>query len=81
MHIIAIGWLWVAFMMAITQKTIVSGISTFIFYGVLPCALLVYLLTTPTRRKRHAQREAEKARDQVNVQPPVSATSDTSSQP
>ena len=59
MHIIAIGWLWVAFMMAITQKTIVSGVSTFIFYGLLPCALLIYLLTTPARRKRIRQRAAE----------------------
>ena len=61
MHIIAIGWLWVAFMMAITQKTIVSGVSTFVFYGLLPCALLIYLLTTPARRKRRAQLETAEA--------------------
>lgn len=58
MHIIAIGWLWVALMMSITQKTIVSGVATFLFYGLLPCALLLYLLTTPARRRRRAQREA-----------------------
>ena len=74
MHIIAIGWMWVAFMMAITQKTIVSGISTFIFYGLLPCALLIYLLTTPARRKRNAQRAAaEAAKNQAAgpVEPPL----------
>ena len=71
MHIIAIGWLWVVFMMAITQKTIVSGVSTFIFYGLLPCGLLIYLLTTPARRKRMAQREAEEAaKNQTPAEPP-----------
>lgn len=57
MHIIAIGWLWVAFMMAITQKSFLAGVSTFVFYGLLPCALLLYLLTAPARRRRHAQRD------------------------
>ena len=71
MHMIAIGWLWVAFMMAITQKSIVSGVSTFIFYGLLPCALLIYLLSTPVRRRRRARREADEAavRDQPESPP------------
>lgn len=61
LHIIAIGWLWVALMMSITQPSIVSGVSTFIFYGLLPCALLLYLLATPARRRRQARRTAELA--------------------
>ena len=61
MHIIAIGWMWVAFMMSITQPTIVSGVSTFIFYGLLPCSLLIYLLSTPARRRRLAQRAVAEA--------------------
>ena len=60
MHIIAIGWLWVAFMMAITQKSILAGLSTFVFYGLLPCALLLYFLTAPVRRRRMARREAQR---------------------
>lgn len=59
MHIIAIGWIWVVFMMSITQKTVLAGVSTFLFYGPLPCALLLYLLGMPARRRRRAQREAE----------------------
>ena len=58
MHIIAIGWLWVALMMSITQTSILTGVSTFVFYGVLPCALLLYLLGTPARRRRQARRAA-----------------------
>lgn len=52
MYIIAIGWLWVTFMMAITETSIVAGVLTFVFYGFLPCSLLMYLLGTPGRRRR-----------------------------
>ena len=53
MYVIAIGWLWVAFMMAITEASIVAGLATFMFYGLLPCGLLLFLLDTPARRRRH----------------------------
>lgn len=55
MYIIAIGWLWVTFMMALTEPGIVAGLMTFVFYGLLPCALLLYLLATPARRRRRAR--------------------------
>ncbi|MEY3883949.1 MAG: hypothetical protein RLZZ379_1227, partial [Pseudomonadota bacterium] len=38
MYIIAIAWLYVTVLMAATEKTVVAGIFTFIFYGLLPCA-------------------------------------------
>ena len=56
LHIVAIGWLWVAFMMAITERSIVAGVMTFAFYGLLPCALLIYILATPARRRRARER-------------------------
>ena len=52
MYIIAIGWLWVTFMMAITETSVVAGLMTFLFYGFLPCSLLLFLLGTPGRRRR-----------------------------
>lgn len=51
MYIVAIAWLYVALMMAITEPSIVAGILTFLFYGLLPCALLVWLIGTPQRRR------------------------------
>lgn len=54
MYIIAIGWLWVVLMMAITESNVVAGVLTFTFYGLLPCALLMWLLGTPARRRRRA---------------------------
>ena len=57
MYIVAIGWLWVVLMMAITESNVVAGILTFTFYGLFPCALLVWLLGTPARRRRNAAKE------------------------
>ena len=66
MYIIAIGWLWVAFMMAITEPGVVAGLLTFLFYGLLPCGLLLYLLGTRARRRRRARAEEAAAADTNN---------------
>jgi len=60
MHIIAIGWLWVVLMMALTERSVVGGVLTFVFYGLAPCALLVWLFTG-SARKRAAARAASRA--------------------
>jgi len=63
MYIVAIGWLYVALMMAITEHRVVAAIATFLLYGVGPAALLLYILGTPGRRKR--RRAAEQAEEQA----------------
>ena len=50
-YIIAIGWLYVVFLMSITESSLTAGIMTFLFYGVLPLSLFLYLLRTPSRKK------------------------------
>lgn len=66
MYIIAIGWLYVTVLMAFTETSILAGVLTFLFYGLFPIALLLWLLGTPLRRKRRraleAAEEAEAAR-------------------
>ena len=52
MHMVAIGWLWVVFMMAITAGSVVSGILMFVLYGLAPCCLLFYWLIRQARRQR-----------------------------
>lgn len=52
MYIIAIAWLYVTTLMAATEASITAGILTFVFYGLLPCALLLWLLGTPQRKRR-----------------------------
>jgi hypothetical protein len=63
-HLIVIGWLYVAVMMAVaeatnTTGTVLGAIFTFLMYGLAPVALVVYLMGTPGRRRAIKQREAE----------------------
>jgi biotin transporter BioY len=54
MYIIAIAWIYVVTLMAATEKTLAAGLLTFIFYGLLPCALLLWILGVNHRRfKKH----------------------------
>jgi len=72
MYLVAIGWLYVALMMALAEGLAPNGgwlgaAITFIFYGLLPTALLLYILGTPGRRRLRRAREAQE-------QPPADAT-------
>lgn len=61
MYIIAIGWLYVVVLMAFTETSVVAGIATLIFYGLLPVGILIYLGGTKARRRRRllAEQAAE----------------------
>ena len=59
MYIVAIGWLWVVLMMAVTESSITAGILTFCFYGLAPLALFLWLAGTPARRKRSADQAVD----------------------
>jgi membrane protein implicated in regulation of membrane protease activity len=56
MYIIAIAWLYVAVLAAASDTTLIGGILTFVFYGVAPLSLFLWLFGTPARRRRSAQR-------------------------
>ena len=58
MYIVAIAWLYVTLMMALTEASIMGGVLTFTFYGIAPCALFLWLVGTP-QRKRNKQKLAE----------------------
>ena len=55
MHIAAVGWIYVTLMMAITEETVVAGIMTFLFYGVLPTLIIMYVGGSGQRKKRREQ--------------------------
>lgn len=65
MYLIVIAWFYVTVMMAVAeaaspQGSILGAIITFALYGLLPMAILIYILGTPERkRKLKARREAE----------------------
>lgn len=67
MLIVLIAWLYVALMMALAEAMHPAGhwwsaVATFLLYGVAPLSLVVYLWSTPLRRKARAKSEQEEAR-------------------
>lgn len=64
MYLVAMGWLYVAMMMAVAEAThpdgtVLGAMVTFLLYGLLPMALALYVLNTPQRRKARLAAEAE----------------------
>ena len=64
MYLVVIAWMYVVLMMAVAEAmnangTVLGAIVTFFLYGLMPLALVVYLMGTPQRRRRIKAREAE----------------------
>ena len=66
MYIIAIGWLYVTLLVAANEPTVVAGIISFLFYGLLPSGLLLWISGSKVRRQR---RRFLEARQQASGQP------------
>ncbi|WDZ98447.1 hypothetical protein Herbaro_14010 [Herbaspirillum sp. WKF16] len=61
MYIVAIAWLYVVFMMSITEQSAVAGVTTFLLYGVFPLTIVLYLMGTPQRKRNRQKQEKMKA--------------------
>lgn len=64
MHLVVVAWLYVALMMAVaealsSQGTVLGAVFTFVLYGALPVALVVYIGLWPARRRLRLAREVE----------------------
>lgn len=75
MYLIPLGWMYVAVLMAVAEAThprgtVLGAVITFVLYGVLPVALLLYFIGRRSRRHRSAAPDAggQPAADPV---PPV----------
>ena len=60
MYLVLFAWLFVTVLMALAEATspqgnVLGALVTLLFYGLLPCALLAYLLGTPQRKRRLRQ--------------------------
>jgi hypothetical protein len=53
-YIVAIGWLYVVIMMAVTEPGFISAATTLLCYGILPLGLFLWILGTPQRRRKAA---------------------------
>lgn len=80
MYIIVIAWTYVTLMMAVAEATsstgtVMGAIVTFALYGMLPMGILVYILSTPARKRAIKAREvAEQAA--YDVQQAAQATTE-----
>ena len=64
MYIVAIAWIYVTLMMSVaeatnTNGTVLGGIVTFILYGILPTAIIIYIMRTPHRKRVRLALEKE----------------------
>ncbi len=83
-YLVVIGWMYVVLMMSVAEATnstgsILGAIVTFFLYGLVPVALVVYLMGTPHRRKaikaREAAEQAEREAAAASTAPKESAAS------
>jgi hypothetical protein len=71
MYIVAIAWLYVVLMMSLTEQSWIAGIGTFIFYGVAPLSLFLWIAGSPARKRRRKAQEA--AQDKADTAPTLSS--------
>lgn len=67
MYIVAIAWIYVVFMMSITEETVVAGVMTFALYGILPLTIILYIIGTPQRKRRRAALAAATATENTQA--------------
>ena len=56
MHVVALAWIYVVLMMALVEAlspdgTLLGAILTFIFYGLLPLSIVLYIMSRGSRRR------------------------------
>jgi hypothetical protein len=65
LYIVAIAYVYVIFMIAVTDKSIVGGIITFVLLGLFPLAIFLWVFGTPARRRAKIAAEREAAEKQA----------------
>ena len=79
MYLVTIAWLYVVVMMALAeafspQGTVLGAVFTFLLYGVLPLALVLYLMGTPMRRRARLKAEAAAMAGAPTLEPGANAS-------
>ncbi len=64
MYLVPIAWLYVVLMMSVAEATnsngtVVGAVVTFVLYGVMPVALILYFMGTPGRKRAIYAKEAQ----------------------
>jgi predicted membrane channel-forming protein YqfA (hemolysin III family) len=63
LYLVALGWMYVVLMVAVAeavspQGTLLGAFFTVVGWGVIPLAVVLYILATPSRRAARARAEA-----------------------
>lgn len=63
MFLVAIAWMYVVLMVALVeatspQGTVLGAVFTLLLYGLLPLGIVLYLLSSPARRRLRREQEA-----------------------
>ena len=63
MFLVAIAWMYVVLMVAVVeatspQGTLLGALFTLLLYGLLPLGIVLYLLSSPARRRLRREQEA-----------------------
>lgn len=79
MYLVVIAWMYVVLMMSVaeatnTTGTVLGAIVTFVLYGLMPMGIVVYIMSTPARKRKIKAREAaelaaSKAQEPSTVDP------------
>ena len=74
MYIVPIAWIYVAMMMAVAEGTsstgsVLGAVITFLLYGLMPVALVLYLMGSPARKRAIKAREALESQSGESIQP------------
>lgn len=70
MYIVAIAWLYVVLLVSFLQDSIFRGIVTFLFTGLFPLAIVLYLAGGPqrSRNRRRLSEEHKQSQEQTQEQ-------------
>lgn len=74
MYVVAIAWMYVVLMMTVAEATAPNGtvlgaFFTLLLYGLLPVALVVYIMRTGARKRARLAAEAAEAAQKAPTSP------------
>ena len=61
MYLVAIAWMYVVLMVAVVEAvggSVLGAIVTFLFYGLFPMGIVLYLIASPARRRMRKAADA-----------------------
>ncbi|MFM7801022.1 MAG: hypothetical protein ACKO69_02545 [Limnohabitans sp.] len=73
MYVVVIAWMFVVTLMAVveavaTNGSVLGAIITFVFYGMLPLGLVLYLLGTPLRMRHNKAKEVSEQQKDAGME-------------